>query len=122
MNGAPKIAANATAILLCSSSTAGVGARLLLGQRSDSDVRLQAAANRGGSKHFDDARNRGIVGRPTRPSPRYTVIDHRTMRTFGAMRDGALAAVGDLRWCLRDLARNCDTTSPGKRRDVSRAQ
>ena len=83
MNGAPKIAANATAIRLCSSSTAGVGAGLLLGQRSDSDVRLQAAANRGASKHFDDARNRGIVGRPMRPSPRYTVVDHRTMRTFG---------------------------------------
>ncbi len=59
-----------------------MGAGVLLGQGSDSVVRLQAAANRAASKHFDDSRNGGIAGRPMRPSPRYTV-DHTTMRTFG---------------------------------------
>jgi hypothetical protein len=62
VNGAPKIAATATAIRPCSSSNAGVGAGVLLGQVSGSVVRLHAAANRAASKHFDDSRSRGIAG------------------------------------------------------------
>ena len=95
MNGAPKIAANATAIRLCSGSNAGVGAGVLLGQGSDSVVRLQAAANRAASKHFDDSRNRGKAGRPMRLSPRYTV-DHTRMRTFGEMQGLRSGAGQDL--------------------------
>jgi uncharacterized protein (DUF427 family) len=53
--------------------------------RERQGVRLQVAADRGASKHFDDSRNRGIAGRPARPSPRYTV-DQTTMRTFGEER------------------------------------
>jgi hypothetical protein len=64
------------------SSNAGVGSGVLLGQGSDSVVRLQAAANRAPSKHFDDSRNCGIAGGRCGRSLRYTV-DHTTMRTFG---------------------------------------
>jgi hypothetical protein len=49
------------------SSNAGVGAGDCSARGSDSDVRLQPAADRGASKHFDDSRNRGIAGRPMRP-------------------------------------------------------
>ena len=66
---------------------------MLLGQGSDSVVRLQAATNRAASKHFDDSRNRGIAGRPMRPSPRYTV-DHTRMRTFGESRVSDASATG----------------------------
>jgi hypothetical protein len=65
---------------------AGVGTGDCSASGSDSDARLQAASDRGASKHFDDSRNRGIAGRSMRRSPRYTV-DHTTMRTFGDLRD-----------------------------------
>ena len=38
--------------------------RWLLGQGSDSVVRLQAAADRAASKHIHDSRNRGKAGPP----------------------------------------------------------
>ena len=43
-------------------ATRGVSARWLLGQGSDSVVRLQTAADRAASKHIDDSRNRGRAG------------------------------------------------------------
>ena len=44
-------------------------------------------------------------------APRCTEASQHRL-ALGEMRDGALAAVKDVRGCLRDLARNCDTTSP----------
>ena len=40
------------------------------GQGSDSDVRLQAAADRAAGKHLDDSRNRGKAGPATEPDGR----------------------------------------------------
>jgi hypothetical protein len=51
------------------------------------------------------ARTAGRLWLPRGPGERRGVACAR-----GEMRDGALAAVNDPRWCLRDLARNGDTT------------
>ena len=71
------------------SSNTGVSARWLLGQGTDSVVRLQTAADRAASKHIDDSRNRGRAGAladATSHSGRRRRRDTRDWRTGGLSR------------------------------------